>query len=218
MDEPAVRFAKQIVLAHLLEHMNKLIAVVGPSGAGKTALVHALAKSYPFSTAYEEHRERPFQALFKLDPQYALANQIDYLLLRAEQEKALRAFQQTGLIDGGLDLDFHGFSRLFRSRGLLSDPGFELCRRVYNFIRGFLPLPELIVRLRADEITIASRLSTRDRINIAGPEDTALFDSFLDEWLAGLPANQILELDVSRETLEYRQSALLIMDRIAEKL
>ena len=197
--------------------MNKLIAVVGPSGVGKTALVHALAKSYPFSTAYEQHKERPFQALFKLDTHYALPNQIDYLLVRAEQERALRTSRQRGLLDGGLDLDFHGFTRLFHSRGLLGDPEFDLCRRVYSLIRGFLPLPELIVRLRADEKTVASRLSTRDRINIAGPEDTALFDSFLDEWLADIPPDQVLELDVSRETLEYTPSVTRIMDRIAQK-
>src|SRR6266542_1710466 len=162
--------------------MGKLIAVIGASGVGKTALVQALAKAYPFETAYEGHAERPFQTLFKSDTRYALANQVDYLLLRAEQEQNLRRSPQIGLSDGGLDLDFHGFTRLFHSRGLLNDPEFDLCRRVYNFIRTALPPPELLVRLWADEITVAKRLSRRDRINIASAEDTALFNSFLDEW------------------------------------
>jgi len=96
--------------------MNKLIAVFGASGVGKTALVQALANARPFATAYEQHAERPFQTLFEHNSRYAFANQIDYLLLRAEQEKALRASTQTGLIDGGLDLDFHGFTRLTSTR------------------------------------------------------------------------------------------------------
>ena len=133
----------------MIPHMSKLIAIVGASGVGKTALVQALAKAHPFVTAYEQHTERPFQTLFENDPRYAFANQIDYLLLRAEQEKALRASLQTGLIDGGLDLDFHGFTRLFYSRGLLTDSEFTLCRRVYSFIRARMPRPELIVRLHA---------------------------------------------------------------------
>ena len=197
--------------------MSKLITVVGASGVGKTALVHALAKAYPFETAYEQHQERPFQTLFKNDSRYALANQIDYLLLRAEQEKRLRALPsaQIGLIDGGLDLDFHGFTRLFHSRLLLTDPEFDLCRRVYHFLREVLPRTELIVSLQADEITVANRLSTRERINIAGAEDTALFNSFLKQWLATIPPDQVLELDVSNETLEYERSVNIVLGIIS---
>jgi deoxyadenosine/deoxycytidine kinase len=193
--------------------MSKLIAVVGASGVGKTALVRALAKAYPFETSYEGHAERPFQARFKNDSRYALANQIDYLLLRAEQEKRLRASPQLGLIDGGLDLDFHGFTRLFHLRRLLTDSEFDLCRRVYIFLREVLPRPELIVRLHADELTVARRLSARDRINIANVEDTVIFNAFLDEWLKTIPPERILELDVSNETFEYERSVGIVLDR-----
>jgi deoxyadenosine/deoxycytidine kinase len=194
--------------------MPKLIAVVGASGAGKTALVRALAKAHPFETAYEQHAERPFQSIFQQDARYALANQVDYLLLRAEQEKVLRASPQPGLIDGGLDLDFHGFTRLFHHRGLLTDPEFDLCQRIYRFVRETLPRPELIVHLCADEDTVASRLSARDRINIARAQDTALFAAFLKEWLASIPSGQVLALDVSKETLDYERSVDIVLSRI----
>src|SRR6266498_4674845 len=198
--------------------MNQLISIVGASGVGKTAFVQALSKTGKFTTAYEQHAERPFQALFKHDPHYALANQIDYLLLRAEQERTLRTSlasgSQIGLMDGGLDLDFHGFTRLFHSRGLLSDPEYDLCRGVYAFIRETLPPPELIVRLCADEKTVADRLSTRDRINIASAADTALFNSYLDQWLASISSDRLLELDASQETLGYERSMEIILERI----
>ncbi len=196
--------------------MSKLVTIIGPSGIGKTTLARALANTGHFAIALEQHTERPFQTLFKTDSRYALANQIDYFLLRAEQERQLRSAPQIGLMDGGLDLDFHGFTRLFHSRGLLTDPELDLCRRLYAFIRAVLPLPELIVRLRADEITVTTRLSTRDRINIARAEDTALFDSFLDEWLASMPSEQILELDVSNENLDYNRSVHLILAKISQ--
>jgi deoxyadenosine/deoxycytidine kinase len=207
-DKPAV----ELLVYLIIPYMGKLIAIVGASGVGKTALVSALANKDGFETAYEQHTERPFQSLFKNDARYALANQIDYFLLRAEQEKNLRASPLIGLIDGGLDLDFYGFTRLFHKRGLLTDPELDLCRRLYEFIRQYLPRPELIIRLRADESTVAGRLSTRDRINIASAEDTALFNIFLDQWLASIPSDQILELDVSNETLGYEKSVKAILD------
>lgn len=194
--------------------MSKLISIVGASGVGKTALAQALAKNKVFQTAYEQHAERPFQALFKQDKRFALANQMDYLLLRAEQEKELRAGTLIGLTDGGLDLDFHGFTRLFLSRNLLSQPEFDLCRRLYTHIRETLPQPELIVRLHADVETVNSRMVSRQRINIASAEDTALFNSLLDEWLRDIPSKQKLELDVSNETLDYQNSTNRILEFI----
>jgi deoxyadenosine/deoxycytidine kinase len=196
--------------------MGKLITIIGPSGVGKTALVRALAQQGDFATALEQHDERPFQALFKQDPRYGLANQIDYFLLRAEQEQTLRAAPQIGLIDGGLNLDYHGFARLFHSRGLLTDPEFDLCRRLYETLRDLMPLPELIVRLRADEGTVASRLSARERINIASAEDFATFESFLDEGLVVVPSKQVMEIDVANESLDYNQSIAKILARISD--
>jgi len=196
--------------------MGKLITIIGPSGVGKTALVQALAKTGQFETAFEQHTERPFQAFAKADRRFTFANQIDYLLLRTEQERDLRALSKTGLMDGGLDLDFHGFTRLFLNRNLLNQNEFDLCRRFYLLVRTLMPLPELIVRLKADEAIVTDRLSRRNRINIANAEDTALFNSYLDEWLASVPSNQVLEMDVTREDLHYSQSVDLILDTIGK--
>jgi deoxyadenosine/deoxycytidine kinase len=196
--------------------MNRLISIVGTSGVGKTTIVRALATAYPFATAYEDHNERPFQPLFKQDARYALANQFDFFLLRAEQERELRTSAKIGLLDGGLDLDFHGFTRLFLQRGLITQPEYDLCRRLYAFIRAALPPPEFIVRLTADEETVTSRLGGRKRINIARAEDTALFNSLIDEWLAPIPAHQVLYLDVTHETISYENSVRLILAYIQE--
>lgn len=176
--------------------------------------MNALLAKYDFATAYEQHEERPFQALFKNDAGYALANQLDYLLMRAEQEKELRDGDKPALMDGGLDLDFYGFTRLFHRRGLLSAAEFELCRRLHTLIRQLLPPPDLIIHLRADTETIRERLTERNRINIASGEDAELLESYIAEWLETVPKSHILRLDVSKEGMDFPISVPIILDKI----
>lgn len=196
--------------------MNKLIVIVGASGVGKTTLAQALCKQHKFAFAREQHEERPFQALFKQDATYALANQLDYLLYRAEQERELRAGDLPALMDGGFDLDFHGFTRLFHTRGWLNNAEFDLCRRFHAHTRCLLPPPDLVVALRADSTTVRERLALRNRINIASGEDAELLESYVDEWLETIPATSILRLDVSQENADYPISVTTILDTIKQ--
>ena len=185
--------------------MGKLIVVVGSTGVGKTALVRALCKQGPFVAGLEEHNERPFQRVFKIDKRYALANQLDYLLLRAEQERLLRQSPQTGLMDGGLEMDLYGFTRLFHARGWLTDAEFDLCKRFYALVRLHQPPPDLVIHLTARREIIARRLAYRKRINVAAAEDIPRLDSFLDEWLSTLSPDHLLRLDVSETDFGYRR-------------
>lgn len=194
--------------------MNKLCIIVGPSGAGKTTLAHALCRHMDFLPAFEQHGDRPFQQLFKQDARYALANQIDYLMLRAEQEVELRRGSNPALMDGGLDLDFYGFTRLFHLRGWLSREEFDLCRRFHSLTRSLLPPPDLIIAVSAATQTIRERLAARDRINIASGDDAELLDLFTNEWLETVPRERILRLDLTNESMDYPFSVPLVLERI----
>jgi deoxyadenosine/deoxycytidine kinase len=198
--------------------MGKLIALTGNTGVGKTSLARALARTGEFSLAYEEHAGRPFQELVGLDPRYTLANQVDYLLLRAEQERSLRLGPQTGLVDGGLDLDFYVFTRLFQTRGWLNPDEYALCERLYRFFRADLPLPDLIIHLTASEATVRARLAGRDRINLASPADLTLLETFLDQWLATLPPERVLRLDVSSVSPAYTEMLPNLLPRLRRRL
>ncbi len=198
--------------------MGQLIAIVGTSGVGKTSLARALRAAHPFNVGLEQHAERPFQALFKSEARYALANQVDYLLLRAEQERELRRAPETGLVDGGLDQDFHGFTRLFRARHYLGEAEFDLCRRLYETIRANQPLPDLVIALKASDTEIRRRLAGRDRINIASAEDLALLESFLETWLVSLAPERILRLEVSTAAPDYSDLLPTLLGQIRSRL
>lgn len=181
--------------------MGKLIVIAGNTGVGKTTLCRALCAARPFAVGLEQHAERPFQALMAADPaRFALANQVDYLLLRAEQERALRADPRPGLVDGGLDLDFHGFTRLFHARGYLDDAGFALCARLYDTLRALLGPPDLILYLTAPLDVVASRYAARGRaLEIARRDDLALMDAYVTEWMAAVIDAPIVHVDAGRD-------------------
>ena len=194
--------------------MNKLVSIIGPSGVGKTTLARALCEKHDFAIAYEQHNERPFQTLFKQDPKYALANQLDYLLYRAEQEHEMRQSNKPALMDGGLDLDFHGFTRLFHLHGWLNDEEFKLCQRFYTLTRSLLPPPDLIIALSASAKTISDRLAARNRINIASSEDAQTVSQFMDQWLESISEEKIIRLDITQEGMDYAHSVPIILDKI----
>jgi hypothetical protein len=184
--------------------MGKLIAVVGNSGVGKTTLVRALAQSGEYFSGLESHIERPYQALFARDLRaYALPNQIDYLLYRAEQEQEIRRQPLPGLMDGGLDFDYQVFTRYFNQRGYLDATGFSLCTRLYVLLRSLLPPPDLLIYLQAPAEVAAERMRKRSRgLEIARTDDLQALQALLESWLAetSLP---VVRLDASIDDPGY---------------
>lgn len=198
--------------------MGKLIVIAGNTGVGKTTLCRALCAARPFAVGLEQHAERPFQALMAADPaRFALANQVDYLLLRAEQERALRADPRPGLVDGGLDLDFHGFTRLFHARGYLDDAGFALCARLYETLRTLLGPPDLILYLTAPLDVVAARYAARGRaLEIARRDDLARMDELVAEWVGAVSAAPVIPVDAGRDDYCGAEAVAGLLQQIAE--
>lgn len=181
--------------------MGKVIVIAGNSGVGKTTLAAALCRLRPLTPGFEQHVERPFQALMAADPpRYALANQIDFMLLRAEQEQGVRDNPVDGLIDGGLDLDFHGFTRLFHHKGYLTTAEFGLLDRLHGQLRALLGPPDLLLYLTAPLPVVEARFARRGRpLEIAQRDDLALMERFIAEWISSIAGTPIIAIDAATD-------------------
>ena len=195
--------------------MGKLITVVGNSGVGKTTFVQQLCLKTGFVQAMEQHYERPFQKLFSLDHEsYAFANQIDFLLFRAEQELEIRNCEKTGVQDGGLDEDFFLFTRLFFQKGFLTDPEFGICERTYKILRELLQPPDLVVWLEAPLSVLAERIKIRDReLGIVEIEDLIAMEVLLEDWLGEIDSAPVISIDTVKEGREYSKGIQLVLEQ-----
>jgi len=168
----------------------------------------------------EQQAERPFQQRFAADlAHYALPNQVDYLLLRAEQEGAIRRQGAIGIQDGGLETDFWLFTRRFYQKGYLDAAGYQLCARLYTFFRQQLPPPDLIIHLVAPLDVIAARYAQRKRpLEIAQLDDLAALAALLTQWLHQVRDIPILTVDAAQEEPTYTRALAWLLPQIRAQL
>lgn len=185
--------------------MGRLVSVVGNSGVGKTTFARNLCLGTNYQLGLEQHEERPFQELFMQNKRrYALANQIDYMLFRAQQEITIREGMHPGIQDGGLDQDFYVFTKLFFYNGYLSEDEYGICRRCYRVLRSSLPAPELIIWMKAPVEIIVERYHRRARrLDITQTEDMVVIEGLLENWLCKMPSESVYVINSEREEQSY---------------
>lgn len=138
------------------------IAIEGVIGVGKTTLARLLQSSFQAELLLEQFDENPFLAKFYGDRErYAFQTQIFFLLSRFDQQRrtaprALAAGQNL-IADYTFEKD-----ALFAGINLQGDE-FETYIRVHEALAEKLPLPDLVVYLRASTDRLMQRIASRDR-------------------------------------------------------
>lgn len=141
--------------------IGQYIVIEGVIGVGKTTLARLLQAELRAEILLEVFEENPFLPLFYADrARYAFQTQIFFLLSRYRQqhEAVPRA-----LARGTLVSDYSFDKNLIFAHLNLQGDELEMYNRVHGILAERIPVPDLVVYLRADTDVLMQRIAARDR-------------------------------------------------------
>ncbi len=197
------------------------IAIEGVIGVGKTTLARMLAPSFEAELLLEVFEENPFLSDFYSDrARYAFQTQIFFLLSRYHQQRR----GVTALIESGKSLlSDYTFAKdsLFARINLQGDE-LEMYKRVHEALAEKIPMPNLLVYLRADTDVLMQRIALRDRSYERNMERNYIadlnraYEEFFSKPYDGTP---VLTIDTNPLDFVRNPGDLgIIENRIREKL
>jgi len=137
------------------------IAIEGVIGVGKTTLARLLQPTFNARLMLEVFEENPFLAEFYGDRErYAFQTQIFFLLSRYHQQKEAPKLLTNGdnlIADYTFEKD-----ALFASINLENDE-LDVYNEVHEALAEKIPLPDLVIYLRASTDVLMQRIASRDR-------------------------------------------------------
>ena len=138
------------------------VAIEGVIGVGKTTLARLLQSAFEAEILLEVFEENPFLSDFYGDrARYAFQTQIFFLLSRYHQQR--RGVTQAVATGNNLLSDYTFAKDALFARINLQGDELEMYRRVHEALAEKIPLPDLLVYLRADTDVLMQRIALRDR-------------------------------------------------------
>ena len=197
------------------------IAIEGVIGVGKTTLARLLAPSLDADMLLEIFEENPFLSDFYSDrARYAFQTQIFFLLSRYHQQRR----GVTAIVASGRSLlsDYTFAKDALFARINLAGDELQMYNRVHEALAEKIPLPDLLVYLRAGTDTLMQRIALRDRSYERNMERgyiedlNCAYEDFFSKPYDGTP---ILTIDTSPLDFVHNPKHLkLIENRIRETL
>jgi deoxyadenosine/deoxycytidine kinase len=199
-----------------------LILVAGNIGAGKTSLTERLAARLGWQAAYESVADNPYLADFYDDMRtWSFHLQVFFLGHRAIQHRALAAAPTSAIIDRSIYKDGYVFARALHQLGNMAERDYYAYRRLFELVVNSLPVPALVLYLRASVPTLMHRIRDRGRNIEAGitADYLTLLGSFYEDWLTDFDLCPVLTIPADRlDFVHHRDHLEIIVGRIEDKL
>ncbi len=202
--------------------MKRLILVAGNIGSGKTSLTERLGDRLGWRTAYESVADNPYLPDFYADMRaWSFHLQIYFLGHRAKQHIEMAEDLHSAIIDRSIYEDAFIFARALNHMGNLNERDYLAYRQVFDLVVRTLPLPSLLIYLKAPVPLLVERIHRRGRAieSSISADYLALLDSFYDDWLRNFDLCPVLTIRSDDLDFVHQPDHLdLVLERIQEKL
>lgn len=172
------------------------ISIEGVIGVGKTTLARLLQERFQAELLLEVFEENPFLSKFYEDrARYAFQTQIFFLLSRYHQQN--RFVPNVIKSSKNLITDYTFAKDALFARINLQGDELEMYYNVHDALAEKIPLPELVVYLRADTPTLMKRIARRDRPYERQMEEAYIatlneaYEDFFEKYYQGVPVLRI---------------------------
>ena len=191
------------------------ISIEGVIGVGKTTLARLLQERFQAELLLEVFEENPFLTKFYEDrARYAFQTQIFFLLSRYHQQNR----HVPEIINSGKNLitDYTFAKDALFARINLAGDELDMYYNVHDALAEKIPLPELIVYLRADTRVLMQRIAQRDRPYERKMEESyiatlnAAYEDFFENYFQGVP---VLRIDTNELDIVSRSEALALVEQ-----
>lgn len=196
------------------------IAIAGNIGSGKTYLAHLIGGSLGWETYYE-NSDNPYIGDFYEDmPRWSFNLQIYFLGKRLGQMSAIARSEVDTVADRTIYEDAQVFAAHLHNSGLLSSRDYETYMQVYDFTVSQLPIPDLLIYLRASAVTLVNQIRHRGRSYEAAIDENYLdsLSRLYEEWITGYKG-RLMIVDIDDEDFVNDPSARArVLERVAAEL
>ncbi len=202
--------------------VKKYIVVAGNIGVGKSTLVNLLCQRLGWDPFFEPVSENPYLTDFYNDMNtWSFHSQVFFLAHRIKIQRSVMLHAGSVVQDRSVYEDAEIFAQNLYLQGHMSEQDYKTYYSLYQSITEFLPLPDLVIYLRASVPTLLKRIAQRSR-----DYERSIRQDYLDQlnllyqqWIQSFHLCPVLT--VPADDLDYVAHSHhldLILQKVQEKL
>lgn len=176
------------------------IAISGNIGSGKSCLAQMIGERLGWEIHTDTDQNPYIEDFYEDMRRWSMNLQVYFLGKRLDQISHIISNGQHAIIDRTIYEDAEIFALNLHRSGLLTSRDYQSYITLYDFTARHLPLPDLLIYLRASTPTLVSQIQRRGR-----PYETAIDQQYLghlsslyESWIATYPG-KLLIVDVDKE-------------------